>query len=199
MADIEFYYDFGSPKSYFVYKLLPALAEKHGLAITYRPILLGGLFKLTNNVSPMEAFRDVKGKLAYNAHETRRFVKLHKLPYASNPHFPVMTIGVMRGAIHTNTHEIAETYRKAVFEAMWENKKKMDDPQVIAEVLEAAGLPAQDIMNATQDPEVKQGLIDATSQAADRGLFGAPTLFYGEEMFFGKEGLFDLDLYLSSQ
>ena len=98
--------------------------------------------------------------------------------------------------IHTKQ---AETYRKAVFEAMWENKKKMDDPQVIAEVLEAAGFTAQDIMNATQDPEVKQGLIDATSQAADRGLFGAPTLFYGEEMFFGKEGLFDLDLYLSLQ
>ena len=148
MQDIEFYYDFGSPKSYFVHKLLPGIAKKHGMRVVWKPLLLGGVFKLTNNQSPMETFKDVKGKLEYDAHETARFVTHHQLPYQLNPHFPVMTIGVMRGAIYAQDKEFDALYRDTVFNAIWEDQKKMDDPKVIMNVLEAAGLPAKEIISA---------------------------------------------------
>ena len=199
MQDIEFYYDFGSPKSYFVHKLLPGIAENHGMRVVWKPLLLGGVFKLTNNQSPMETFKDVKGKLEYDAHETARFVKLHQLPYQRNPHFPVMTIGVMRGAIYAQDKAFDALYRDTVFSAIWEDQKKMDDPEVIANVLEAAGLPAKEIISATQLGEVKSGLIDATNEAVSRGVFGAPTLFMGEEMFFGKESLWEIEGILSKR
>jgi len=121
MQDIEFYYDFGSPKSYFVHKLLPGIAKKHGMRVVWKPLLLGGVFKLTNNQSPMETFKDVKGKLEYDAHETARFVTRHQLPYQRNPHFPVMTIGVMRGAIYAQDKEFDALYRDTVFNAIWED------------------------------------------------------------------------------
>ena len=199
MQDIEFYYDFGSPKSYFVHKLLPGIAENHGMRVVWKPLLLGGVFKLTNNQSPMETFKDVKGKLEYDAHETARFVKRHQLPYQRNPHFPVMTIGVMRGAIYAQDKAFDALYRDTVFSAIWENQKKMDDPEVIANVLEAAGLPAKEIISATQLGEVKSGLIDATNEAVSRGVFGAPTIFMGEEMFFGKESLWEIEGILSKR
>jgi 2-hydroxychromene-2-carboxylate isomerase len=199
MQDIEFYYDFGSPKSYFVHKLLPGIAKKHGMRVVWKPLLLGGVFKLTNNQSPMETFKDVKGKLEYDAHETARFVTRHQLPYQLNPHFPVMTIGVMRGAIYAQDKEFDALYRDTVFNAIWEDQKKMDDPKVIMNVLEAAGLPATEIISATQLGEVKSGLIDATNEAVSRGVFGAPTLFMGEEMFFGKESLWEIEDILSKR
>ncbi len=193
MQIIEFYYDFGSPKSYFVDKLLPGIAEKHNAAVVWKPMLLGGVFKLTNNKSPMEMFKEVQGKLAYDKHETDRFVKRHNLAYQPNPHFPVMTIGVMRGAIYTEGTAFDVVYRNAVFKAIWEDQQKMDEPSVIRAVLNDVGLPADDILAATQTAEVKSGLIDATNDAVSRGIFGAPTLFMGEEMFFGKEALREID------
>ena len=193
MEAIEFYYDFGSPKSFFVHKLLPDIAEKHNVTVVWKPMLLGGVFKLTNNQSPMERFKDVQGKLAYDKRETDRFVKRHNLAYQPNPHFPVMTIAVMRGAIYTAGTDFDAVYRDAVFKAVWEDQQKMDDPYVIHLVLNSAGLPADEIMAATQTAKVKSGLIDATNEAVSRGIFGAPTLFLGEEMFFGKESLWEIE------
>ena len=193
MEAIEFYYDFGSPKSYFVHKLLPGIAEKYNVPVVWKPMLLGGVFKLTNNQSPMERFKDVQGKLAYDKHETDRFVKRHNLAYQPNPHFPVITIGVMRGAIYAAGTDFDALYRDAVFKAIWEDQQKMDDPGVIRTLLNDAGLPADDIMAATQTAEVKSGLMDATNEAVLRGIFGAPTLFMGEEMFFGKEALLEIE------
>ena len=197
MQIIEFYYDFGSPKSYFVHKLLPGIAEKHNAIVSWKPMLLGGVFKLTNNKSPMESFKNVKSKLAYEKHETARFVKRHNLAYQPNPHFPVMTISLMRGAIYAAGTDFVAVYRDAVFKAIWEDRQKMDDPRVIAAVLDGAGLPADEILAATQTAEVKSGLINATNDAVSRGIFGAPTLFMGEEMFFGKESLLEIDYILS--
>ena len=193
MQAIEFYYDFGSPKSYFVHKLLPGIAEKYKVTMVWKPILLGGVFKLTNNQSPMEMFKDVQGKLAYDKHETTRFVKRHNLAYQPNPYFPIMTIGVMRGAIYADGTDFDALYRDSVFKAIWEDQRKMDDPGVIRSLFKDAGLPADDIMAAIQTAEVKSGLIDATNEAVLRGIFGAPTLFMGEEMFFGKEALLEIE------
>ena len=197
MQEIEFYYDFGSPKSYFAYKLLPIIAQKYNAKLTPKPILLGGIFKLSNNKSPIEAFADVKGKLAYDARETERFVARHELPYSPNPHFPVMTIGLMRGAIYAMGQDWQEEYTRVIFNAMWVDAKKMDDPKIIAGVLAEADLPAKKIMEATQMPKIKSALIDATSDAVARNIFGAPTMFVDDEMFFGKEGLADIDFYLN--
>lgn len=196
MKTIEFLYDFGSPNAYLVHKVLPGIAARHGAKLDYVPILLGGVFKATNNQSPMMAFADVIGKLSYQVVEIERFKRRHNLVYAMNPNFPVMTIGVMRGAIYAQGKDWEQAYIDAVFDAMWVDGQKMDDPTVIGEVLDKAGLPAREIMAATGESEIKQGLIDNTSAAVKRGVFGAPTMFVGNEMFFGKDSLDDLDWVL---
>ncbi|MCA0873364.1 2-hydroxychromene-2-carboxylate isomerase [Seohaeicola saemankumensis] len=197
MQNIEFLYDFGSPNAYLVHKVLPGLAERYGASVTYVPILLGGVFKATDNQSPIQAFANVKGKLAYQAREIERFVTRHGIKYHMNPHFPVNTIGIMRGAVYSRGKPWEGTYIDAIYNAMWIHGQKMDDTDVIADVLETAGLPYTEILAATQDAEVKQGLIDATSAAVARGTFGSPTLFLGDEMFFGKDSLPELEHYLS--
>lgn len=190
---IEFLYDFGSPNAYLMHKTLPDLAARYDATVSYQPILLGGVFKATNNQSPMQAFGGVQGKLQYQMRETQRFIKRHDLTFHMNPHFPVMTIGVMRGAVFSQGKEWGNKYISAVFEAMWVHGQKMDDPAVIGDVLTENGLPTSEIMQATQDQSVKQGLIDATSAAVARGVFGSPTMFVGDEMFFGKETLPEIE------
>lgn len=197
MTEVDFYYDFGSPNAYLVHKTLPALAARHGAKVTYKPMLLGGVFKATQNQSPMQAFAGVAGKLDYQRREMARFVARNDVPFAMNPHFPIMTIGVMRGAIYAEGQPWQAQYVDTVFNAMWRDGEKMDDPDTIARVLSTAGLPAADIMEATQTPEVKTALIEATDAAVKRGVFGAPTQFLGDEMFFGKDSLGDMEWVLS--
>lgn len=194
---IEFLYDFGSPNAYLVHKVLPGLAARSGATLAYVPILLGGIFKATNNQSPMAAFAGVKNKLAYQALETQRFIRRHDITFHMNPHFPVMTIAVMRGAVFAQGKEWQETYIDAVFDAMWVHGQKMDDPAVIGDVLTERGLPAAEIGEAIQSPDVKRSLIENTSQAVDRGVFGSPSMFVGDELFFGKDALADLERELS--
>lgn len=197
MQALEFMYDFGSPNAYLVHKVLPELAQKHGATLTYVPILLGGVFKATDNQSPIQAFARVKGKLAYHAREIERFITRNGIKYHMNPHFPVNTIGIMRGAVYAQGKPWETTYIDAIYNAMWVHGQKMDDADVIADVLDTAGLPRSEIMSATQDPDVKQGLIDTTSAAVARGVFGSPTMFLGDEMFFGKDSLPELEHYLN--
>jgi 2-hydroxychromene-2-carboxylate isomerase len=187
---IDFIFDFGSPNAYLAWKVLPGIAARAGAEINLIPALLGGIFKATNNRSPVEAFGEVKGKLAYEGLETRRFVARHGLTaYRPNPHFPVNTLTIMRGLIAARRLGVGDRYLETVAAAMWEEGEKMDDPAVVARVLTAAGLPAEQILAATQDPEVKAELIANTEQAVSRGVFGIPTFFVGEEMFFGKDRL----------
>jgi 2-hydroxychromene-2-carboxylate isomerase len=187
---IDFIYDFGSPNAYLAAKVLPVIAARAGARIDIVPVLLGGVFKATNNRSPVEAFGAVKGKLAYEALETRRFVARHGLvAFRSNPHFPVNTLTIMRGLIAARRMGVGEAYFEAVQAAMWETGEKMDDPEVVARVLAAAGLDAPALLAATQDPEVKAELVANTEAAVARGVFGAPTFFVGDEMFFGKDRL----------
>ena len=198
-ATVEFIFDFGSPNAYLSWKVLPGIAARTGAEIKLVPCLLGGIFKLTGNQPPMAAFGGVKGKLDYEALETRRFVARHGLSaYHFNPHFPVNTLLIMRGMVAAQRAGVAERYVEAVLAAMWEDQKKMDDPEVVRAVLDAAGLDGGALIAATQDPEVKAQLMANTESAANRGVFGIPTFFVGDEMFFGKDRLGQVEEALSA-
>ena len=198
--DIEFHYDFGSPNTYFCHRLIPGIEERTGAQITYWPVLLGGIFKATNNRPPMEQFAEVKNKKEYQAMEMERYIARHQFSdYRFNPHFPVNTIHLMRGAVFASHHDFYERYIEAMYRCMWEQGKNMADPEVIAEASREHGLPADDIVSAVQDPEIKQELIDKTSRSVERGAFGSPTFFVGDEMFFGKDRLLELEEEIVSQ
>jgi 2-hydroxychromene-2-carboxylate isomerase len=187
---IDFIFDFGSPNAYLAWKVLPGIAARSKAQVNLIPCLLGGLFKLTGNQAPMTAFGNVKGKLEYERLETQRFIAKHGLrDFRFNPHFPVNTLLIMRGLLAARRADVSEVYFEAILKAMWEEGQKMDDPAVVAAVLTAAGLDAEAILDAAQDPDVKAELAANTSAAAARGAFGIPTFFVGDEMFFGKERL----------
>lgn len=187
---VEFIFDFGSPNAYLAYGVLKDIAARTGAEVVLTPCLLGGLFKITGNQAPMTAFGGIQGKLAYEALETKRFVAKHKLDrYQFNPHFPVNTLLIMRGLVAARRIGVEQAYLDAVMAGMWERGLKMDDPQVVAAALTEAGLDAEAILAATQEPEVKAELLANTERAAARGAFGIPTFFVADEMFFGKERL----------
>ncbi|MCR9126472.1 MAG: 2-hydroxychromene-2-carboxylate isomerase [Rhodobacteraceae bacterium] len=197
MRQIEFLYDFGSPNAYLVHRALPALATRHNAHVTPVPILLGGVFKATNNQSPVTAFAGIPGKLAYQRIEIARFIQRHEIPFRFNPHFPVNTLTLMRAARFAQTQPYAATYIDTVFDAMWRDGVNMGDGQTALAVLNGAGLPGDAILAATQTPEIKSALIEATERAVARGVFGAPALFFSDQMFFGKDSLPDLEWALS--
>jgi 2-hydroxychromene-2-carboxylate isomerase len=187
---IDFIFDFGSPNAYLAHKALPGLVARTGASVNYIPCLLGGIFKATGNQSPVMAFGNVKGKLAYDNLEMMRFVRRHGLTkFKMNPHFPVNTLVLMRGAVAAEMRGELAPYIEAGLKAMWEDGLKMDDPAVYAEAMNAAGLDGAALLEATQDPDVKAKLVANTEAAVARGTFGIPTFFVGDEMFFGKDRL----------
>ncbi len=186
----QFLFDFGSPNAYLAHKVIPAIEARTGVLFTYVPVLLGGVFKATGNRSPMEAYAGIPSKLAYEALETRRFVARHALTrFSVNPHFPVNTLMIMRGAVAARTLDLFAPYVDAVFAAMWEDGRKMDETAVVVETLAAAGLPADRLLALTQDPAIKERLIANTAAAVERGVFGSPSFLVGGELFFGKDRL----------
>lgn len=196
---VELIFDFGSPNAYLANRVLGDIADRTGAELVITPALLGGLFKITGNQAPMTAFGGIQGKLAYEALETKRFVEKHGLTqYQFNPHFPINTLLIMRGLIAAGRMGVKDAYLAAVLAAMWERGLKMDDPEVVAQVLTEAGLDAKAILEATQDPEVKAELLANTERAAARGAFGIPTFFVGDEMFFGKERLGQIEEELAA-
>ena len=189
-----FYFDFGSPNAYLSHKVIPQVEARTGVKFRYVPVLLGGLFKLTGNRSPAEAFAGIKNKLAYEGLETQRFVRRHGLTaYRHNPHFPVNTLKIMRGAVAAQRLGVFEAYVDAVYSAMWEQGLKMDDPEVITAALTAAGLDAAALMAGTEDPGVKQALLDNTNAAFEAGAFGSPSFLIDGELYFGKDRLRDVE------
>ena len=185
---IEFIFDFASPNAYMTYKALAGVCERIGATVNYNPCLLGGIFKLTGNQAPFISFAEVKGKNEYNRLESERFLKKHQLnAFKMNPNFPMNTVTLMRGLIVAEEMDRKAEYIDAVLTAMWENEENMGDADVVARVLTAAGFDGAAIVEKTQDPAVKQKLMDNTSAAVERGVFGIPTFFVGDEMFFGKE------------
>jgi 2-hydroxychromene-2-carboxylate isomerase len=190
----EFLFDFGSPNAYLAHRVIPDIERRTGARFNYVPVLLGGVFKATGNRSPMEAYAGIPSKLAYEALETRRFVARHGLTrYRQNPHFPVNTLPIMRGAEAARDLGVFAPYVEAVYQAMWEDGRKMDDPAVIAETLSAAGLPAHELMSMTQDQTVKDRLMASTTRAVERGVFGSPSFFVGDDLYFGKDRLRDVE------
>lgn len=191
VENFDFYYDFGSPNAYLVHKVLPRIEARCGVKAAYRPMLLGGVFKATGNASP--AFAGVRGKLVYLRREMDRFVKRHDVPFVWNPHFPINSIHLMRGAVAASGKPWERTYIDAMFKACWVSGDNLSDAAVMTRELAAEDLPAEEIMTAAQSPEVKAALFTATEAAVARGIFGAPTMFVGEEMFFGKDSLAELE------
>jgi 2-hydroxychromene-2-carboxylate isomerase len=197
---VIFYFDFGSPNAYLAHKVIPAIEARTGARFVYTPALLGGIFKATGNRSPAEAYAGIPLKLAYEGRETRRFVKKHGIAeYAPNPHFPVNTLLIMRGAVAAQKLGVFEAYVEAVYRAMWVDGLKMDDPAVVKAALEAAGLPADQLLAATQDPDVKATLIANTEAAVAHGVFGSPSFLVGEELYFGKDRLRDVEEEIAAQ
>jgi len=195
---LEFIFDFGSPNAYLAYRVLPPILARTGAELVINPCLLGGVFKATGNQSPITAFVNVKGKLDYENLEIRRFVQRHSLnKFRLNPYFPVNTLLVMRGLIAVEMADVAQPYIESVLAAMWEDGLKMDDPAVVAETLGKAGLDGKGLVARTQDDAVKQKLVANTQAAVARGVFGMPTFFVGDEMFFGKERLGQVEEELS--
>jgi 2-hydroxychromene-2-carboxylate isomerase len=193
-VSVQFLFDFGSPNAYFCHKVIPQVEARTGVKFEYVPILLGGLFKITGNRSPAEAFAGIVNKQAYNKLEVDRFVAKHGLAkYRFNPHFPVNTLKIMRGAVAAQALGCFERYVDAMYAAMWEQQRNMSDDAQIADVLGAAGLDAQAIADKSQDPDVKARLLANTESAAERGAFGSPTFFVGNEIWFGKEHLRDVE------
>jgi len=194
MKRVEFLFDFGSPNAYFSHKVIPEIEKNTGAKFEYVPVLLGGLFKLTNNQPPMVAFGDVKGKLAYEQLESQRFIKRHNLTaFNFNPNFPVNTLALMRIAVAAKAAGELMPYVDAAFRWMWEEGRKMDDPDVIRASLVESGLDADRLIAASQTSEIKQQLMANTEAAANRGVFGSPSFFVGEELFFGKDRLRDVE------
>ena len=193
MAKIEFHYDFGSPNAYLVHKIIRSIIDKTGIEFKYVPILLGGVFKATGNLSPAVSLQGIKNKPQYQAIETRRFCTTHGISpqVPPNPHFPVNTLKIMRGAVFARDQDYYLDYIDALFSGMWEHALKLDDDDVIRTTISAAGLPSAEIMAAMGDPIVKQRLIENTENSVGRGAFGSPTLFVGDEIFFGKDKLRD--------
>lgn len=191
---VHFLFDFGSPNAYMCHRVIPEIASRTGAVFTYVPMLLGGLFKLSNNRSPAEAFADIANKRAYDKLEVRRFVAKHGLDrYKHNPFWPVNTLQTMRGAVAAQKLGCFEAYVEAVYVAMWEQGLDMADREVIVRTLDAAGLDGLAIYEGTQDAEVKAELMANTQAAFARGAFGSPTFFVGEEIFFGKDRLREVE------
>jgi 2-hydroxychromene-2-carboxylate isomerase len=194
MGAVEFHFDFGSPNAYLAHLVVPEIEKRTGAKFEYVPILLGGVFKLTNNRSPAESMRGIKNRLEYEELERQRFVRRHAITrFTFNPFFPVNTLLIMRGAVAAQLEGVFDRYVDEVFRHMWAEPKKMDDPEVVRVVLEQSGLNAAALLARTQEPAVKDRLLKNTEASVARGTFGSPTFFVGSEIFFGKDRLRDVE------
>ncbi len=194
MPTVEFHFDFGSPNAYLSHLVIPEIEKRTGVKFEYVPILLGGVFKLTNNRSPAESLVGIRNKPEYERLETRRFIRRHEITrYKPNPFFPVNTLVLMRGAIAAESMGVFERYVDEMFRHMWAEPRKMDDPQVLRAALEESGLDGERFFALVQTDAVKNKLLENTRRSVERGTFGAPTFFVGEEIFFGKDRLRDVE------
>lgn len=194
MIDVVFYFDFGSPNAYLAHRVIPGIEQRTGSRFVYEPVLLGGLFKLTGNQAPMMAFANVPKKLAYEHLEMQRFIQRHGLTaFRMNPFFPVNTLKLMRMAVAAQAEGILPAYVEAVFHFMWEDPRKMDDPAVVEAALIEAGLDAAHLMARGEAPEIKALLMAKTEAAAEKGAFGIPSFLVGNDLYFGKDRLRDIE------
>ena len=194
MVTVEFHFDFGSPNAYLSHRVIPEIERRTGATFRYVPVLLGGVFKATNNRSPAEAFAGIRNKPDYDRLETERFLRRHGITtFRRNPFFPVNTLRIMRGAVAAEMDGGLAKYVEAVFHHMWEAPKNMQEPEVIRAALDCTGIDGAAMLTRIEDPAVKQQLIANTEASVARGSFGSPTFFIGDEIWFGKDRLRDVE------
>jgi 2-hydroxychromene-2-carboxylate isomerase len=191
---VQFMFDFGSPNAYLAELVIPDIERRIGVKFEYVPVLLGGIYKLTNNRSPAESLAGIKNKPKFMELENERFVRRHNITtFRKNPFFPVNTLQLMRGAVAAQFEGVFDPYFRAAYHHMWEAPKKMDDPQIAREAFISSNIDYDRLFARSQQPDVKGRLIELTQDAVDRGAFGSPTFFVGKEMFFGKDQLRDVE------
>jgi len=194
MVPVEFHFDFGSPNAYLSHLVLPEIENRTGVHFEYVPILLGGVFKLTHNRSPAESLAGIRNKPEYERLEMQRFLRRHGITrFRPNPFFPVNTLMLMRGALAAKSLGVFEHYVDQIFQYMWAEPRKLDDVDVLRPTLDGCGLDGKRLLELAQTPEIKSQLIENTQHSVDRGTFGAPTFFVGDEIFFGKDRLRDVE------
>ena len=194
MTKIEFHFDFGSPNAYLAHLVIPEVERRTGAKFDYVPVLLGGVFKLTNNRSPAESLAGIKNKPEYERLETERFISRHGITaYRRNPFFPVNTLAIMRGAVAARRLGVFERYVDEIYRHMWAEPKKMDDPDVLRTALAESKLDAERLLALAQTAEIKEELRANTERSVARGTFGSPTVFVDDEIFFGKDRLRDVE------
>ena len=193
MTRVEFHFDFGSPNAYLAHLVIPEIERRTGVTFDYVPVLLGGVFKLTNNRSPAESLAGIRNKPEYARLETERFIKRHGITrYRRNPFFPVNTLTIMRGAIAARQLGIFERYVDEIYRHMWAEPKKMDDPEILRAALVESGFDPAPLLALAQTDDVKNKRMN-TERSVARGAFGSPTFFVGDEIFFGKDKLRDVE------
>ena len=191
---VEFQFDFGSPNAYLAEAAIPGIEKRTGVKFDYAPVLLGGIFKATGNMSPFDSLRGIRNKPEYQALETERFIRRHNITkFKINPFFPVNTLMLMRGAVAAQMEGVFEPYFRVAYHHMWEEPKKMDDLETFRSAFIASGVDIDKLIARAQQDDVKKKLIDLTTEAVNRGAFGSPTFFVGKEMFFGKDRIRDVE------
>ncbi|MXO95326.1 2-hydroxychromene-2-carboxylate isomerase [Erythrobacter aquimaris] len=195
---IELILDLGAPNGYLAWYPLKEIIERTGASLQVTPVFLGGMHKLTGNSPPMMRDANVKGKVPYAALEFQRFIDRHELSaFRMHPNLPFNTILLQRILIASSDQEEMQRLVDLFQPAVWERNIDCSDVDVVGSVLEESGFDAERFLKAAQDPDVKQKLIDSTQSAVDRGAFGIPTFFIGDEMWFGKERLEQIEAYLT--
>jgi 2-hydroxychromene-2-carboxylate isomerase len=191
---VQFLFDFGSPNAYLAERVIPDIERRTGVKFEYVPILLGGIFKLTNNRSPAESLAGIKNKREFMVLEMQRFIRRHKITtFRMNPFFPVNTLQLMRGAVAAQLEGVFEPYFRAAYHHMWEEPKKMDDAQIARAAFISSNIDFDRLFARAQQPDVKDRLLELTQDAVARGAFGSPTFFVEADMYYGKDQLRDVE------
>ena len=197
MVKIKFVYDIASPNGYLCHKVIPNFEEKYSVKFDYLICLLGGIHKLSNNTSPMIAYAEIPNKNSYFSNEIQRFIKFHKIEnFQMNPHFPINTLTIQRGALVAEEMGILMDYVDVMAKGMWEEKINLGDKDILIDYLNNNSLEGSDIIEQTSSDEIKQKLIKNTEEAVAMGAFGVPTFFIEKQMFWGKEALREMPDYL---
>ena len=200
MPTVEFHFDFGSPNAYLAHLVIPQIERRTGASFAYVPVLLGGIFKATGNRSPAESLAGIKNKPEYERLETERFLQRHGITrYRRNPFFAVNTLTIMRGAVAARQLGLFERYVDEVYRHMWAEPKKMDDPEVLRAALIESGIDPERLVALAQTNDVKDELRTNTERSVARGTFGSPTFFIGDEIYFGKDKLRDVEEAILAQ
>jgi 2-hydroxychromene-2-carboxylate isomerase len=194
---VEFFFDYGSPYSYLADTQLEGLRERTGARVVYRPMLLGGVFKATGNRSPAE--EPVEAKRRYGRLELERWVAQYGVPFQANPFFPINTLALMRACVGAQREDLFESFHRLVYPAFWAQGLNLGDPKVLGRVLDGAGLPAGRLLELASDAGVKRELRATTEEAVERGVFGAPSFFVGEQLYWGTDRLMWVEAALGAK